>query len=1150
MLSCPNRNTKEWKALVEKLGESRAYDEYINNGYDIPDASNYETVSNKLLSDMRLWIEKKISDLGRKQVKGGAIKKGNLDRLKNAYEVAALAEKVNIFIDTAHSELVGTKNKDGKYTGYGQKMDTLISKLKKVDRKDLNSEDVQKDIATLTTYFNYATGYNILDDILSELTDAELTDIINNEHEKDSPLFKLKEAIQAREHIKKKYLTSVKPLLVDAFTPYINDAANRAVYDDLTTRIKRIDNQIEAFKKAGKYIEYKNGNEVLTKEAKKAMANRDKLENELKTKFVDRASLLKALDEVGSDISVLDFWLTPASSSGDTVLGLFAKAVKDKFEDMRMSLINFQREASEAFTKFEKATSRFRGNDEQFNKGIYEEIEVPIKKEVVNPETGEIVTSYDFVKRMAFVQKFNVTSFEKSKIKMYGEASEIDNLDARRKFIAKWYRDNTEKKSDNEINKIISELEEQVKEGIITEDELYLYISDNMSNKTINIDAKLYNHTREDIGKNLLDLYKSGSDNIYFKGDFTQPSSAKYLNKNWLDLQNNVALKEYYEFLTDKYFKAQDRLPKDKRRGYLLPSIRKTGVAKVQSSGNKLRQTWGLVKNKFTPTENDTDTKNVITDYAGNEVKVNPIWYTSDIAHDEVSLDLMSSVMMFEKMSKKFETVGELEPTAIALKATIADRKTTKTEGDKRLVDQFAKKLGIEKYILKSNKSNVEAALEAFIDMQLYGETQFEESVLGVRVDKAINTMMGAISFSTIGGDALKSVANSLQANIQIAIESTAKQFFKPASLAKAKSRFVALSPELLKDFGKINPTSKLGNLMMHFDAMQGEFVDRFGHGVTASTAGRLISTDAWFMGMKIGEYEVQATTMLAMLEETKVTKTTEDANGKKTTITISLYDALEQDSSGKIVVKEGVNFSDSDRKDVVNKLHAINKRMHGIYNSFDQSPLQRHSVGRLILMFRKFVAPGYKKRFKTYSVDQELGLPTEGTYRTFFRTLAQQHMELLKFLAHKENDLTDTEKANIRRTLTEMGAIFTVSMLAIILGGDADDPNRYKKMSYAQKWTVYQLYRQRSELFFFLNPQDALKIIKNPSAAQTKIEQTIRFVDLALFTWDPDKLTYKRKTGPWSKGDSKTKAAALRLLGFNGNNIYVEEAIKNLNLQ
>jgi len=201
-------------------------------------------------------------------------------------------------------------------------------------------------------------------------------------------------------------------------------------------------------------------------------------------------------------------------------------------------------------------------------------------------------------------------------------------------------------------------------------------------------------------------------------------------------------------------------------------------------------------------------------------------------------------------------------------------------------------------------------------------------------------------------------------------------------------------------------------------------------------------------------------------------------------------------------------------------------------------------------MMYRKFVPPGYKKRFKSYGIDQELGLATEGTYRTFFNTLITQHQDLLKFMFLKENELSDLQKANIKRTLTEMAAILSISILAMMLGGSPDDPQRYKKMSYAQKFLVYQLYRQKSELLFYINPIEAFKIIKNPSAAQTKFEQAGKFIDLLFLTWDPHKLIYHRKSGPWVKGDSKTKAAGLKILGYTGNNLYIEEAIKNLNLK
>ena len=80
-----------------------------------------------------------------------------------------------------------------------------------------------------------------------------------------------------------------------------------------------------------------------------------------------------------------------------------------------------------------------------------------------------------------------------------------------------------------------------------------------------------------------------------------------------------------------------------------------------------------------------------------------------------------------------------------------------------------------------------------------------------------------------------------------------------------------------------------------------------------------------------------------------KIAKT--DSNGQ-----------VETDENGEIIY---VPFSESYRQDIQARLHGINKYLNGVYNDFDKGTMQKYSVGRLALMYRKHVVPGYKRRFK-----------------------------------------------------------------------------------------------------------------------------------------------------------------------------------------
>src|SRR5690606_28809028 len=84
----------------------------------------------------------------------------------------------------------------------------------------------------------------------------------------------------------------------------------------------------------------------------------------------------------------------------------------------------------------------------------------------------------------------------------------------------------------------------------------------------------------------------------------------------------------------------------------------------------------------------------------------------------------------------------------------------------------------------------------------------------------------------------------------------------------------------------------------------------------------------------------------------------------------------------------------------------------------------QRGYIGRLLIMFRKFAPPGIAKRYKKIGVNRQTGTVDEGFYRTFFNALLRQRSDLVNYLFSRENSLTDLQKANIKRMITEMSLI------------------------------------------------------------------------------------------------------------------------------
>jgi hypothetical protein len=261
----------------------------------------------------------------------------------------------------------------------------------------------------------------------------------------------------------------------------------------------------------------------------------------------------------------------------------------------------------------------------------------------------------------------------------------------------------------------------------------------------------------------------------------------------------------------------------------------------------------------------------------------------------------------------------------------------------------------------------------------------------------------------------------------------------------------------------------------------------------------------------------------------------------------MSLLDAYEK--YGVEDIYDKTDFTDKKRQNLMNRLHALNKRMHGIYNDFDKATAQRYSLGKLGFMYKKYLVPAYKRRFKDLGFDEELGAQTEGYYKTFWNLYLKNLVTLKTNLIKNWADMSPFERAQTKRVIAEATLIITLTALVLALRAMVDDDDDELKKNWGYNFMLYQAIRMRSETSQYLpilGIRDAYRTVKSPSAATSTIDRAIKFTDQFLVqSWDSKKAVYQRRTGIWEKGDNKSWAYFLRLMGITGYTMSPEEAIK-----
>jgi hypothetical protein len=1159
--SCPNKNSDEWNEIFAMAGENEElamelWRDYIPPGRTVPYGQDEDLNSEKEIDEnsleyieiedtdpesfteaikkVMIWLRQKRIELSNKKLANQEQKKEALKKLEDTINKLEGAESINAFVEDAYIRAKGAaKQLDRVMRNYRNEEQTAESKKKLLD--------------DLVQINDFATGFSILDEISKVDIDKYFSNPTPNLPEsKKSPRQKLSEAIAIRDALKRDFVQNAIPLMAEVLVNVRSYKGNRSILEN----IRFYENKIESIQNSS----------VSEAKKEKDIAYETKELNKWKELLLDKDKMIELLTITSKDESFLDSWVSPLISSKDSALSLFAKLVKSSYEEARMQDIAEKDEAIEFLKTFQAETGRSFQNVANFNKGIYEEILIVKKdkdgKTVRDPQTNEVV----FDKTMAFVQKIDFNAYKKAKYEFLTQnpkpkLAEDATADEKaiysqklKEFYKKlnvWYSNNTKPKSTKEIQQIKADKYLFVKLGILTEKDYEEWL-----------DTVEYTNTRTGV--------KS------FKGILAEPS-AKYLNPAWEKLYNEEgdpisSAGRYHKKLTDLYFAGQALLPEAKRNGYMLPSIEMSDWERTARRGVVNAAKVGIT-DSFKIKSYDQEVYGV-GNLSEQSVQMLPVYYTQMMTSDDISVDLLSSVLRFNSMARRYDASNKLQSEISAFKSIIGDRKIAKLskKGDV-LLNKTAKQLGYEKEMLISNDpSRSEFHLKGFLDMVVYGESQKAEQLMGLEVSKIANTLMGIAAKTTLSLDFLKSMANNIQGNIQVLIESAGGEFFNKSNLAKANLKYWSTVNGSLADFGRLTPESWQGQLVERYDPIQGNFKDEYGRDVSVGVANKLMRSNTIFFMQHFGEHEVQVKTMFALMDATKVIdketneeitlleahekygpdlyEVTKNPNGTKSYSYKVEIDVYKPD--GTIVRK---NFEEKDRQDFMNTLHALNKRMHGVYNEFDKGVIQRHSGGRLLMMYRKHIVPGYTRRYSNIYYDDELGSSVEGIYRTFHKTLIRDLFVYRKNIIKEWSTYTPFQKSQIRKVLGEVSIIMTLLTMIgtlMLMAGDDDDEESIDK-TYLYNFINYQAKRMRSETMSYLpviGAIDIYRLVKSPSAATSTVDRSIKLLD-QIMPWNITE-EYERKEGPWEKGDSKAYAAFLRVMGYTGNNFNPAEAVKS----
>lgn len=860
---------------------------------------------------------------------------------------------------------------------------------------------------------------------------------------------------------------------------------------------------------------------------------------EVQIKYNESDETIREALETGNykDISLLSSNLNPAISVNNTIIATFAKTLKEQFEKARIKLFGLEKIAAKAFDEYASKSNSNRNDVAEFNKPFY-----------------EILDSNNDKPYYALIQKLDYNAYKKV----------MDNLYAEKKIKAKELKSKG-KYPGVSINNLTSMLvtEESKKLGYLkarnAED---TYLENPYTGEKVVLE-KGYNSIIEEYKNKLSDKsYEKWLDSQFKRNENGElipygramflPNSDKFLNSKYEELIKDESKLKYYNFLLSTYLSAQ-KLIKHNNMFFQLPGIEKISNDRLREQGVTnwtKRFVEGIID--YLPNEEE--------EY-GQEIKKRiPHYYSENIGIENTSLDLIGSILRYTAAAERYAAQSNMEQLSNSLLDIVSSKgplHSSETNLSKLKIGNS--KLG--EYFRKYKGNNTAAMLEALIDVHIYGKNRIKSEGPW---NKIVDGLMGFASFTQIGGNPVLAVANSMAAHISSSIDAYANEYFSPKTWMWSKLEYRKNEVEFWKDMVGTTKRSKLGQLTELYDALQGEYFDHYGRKMSQGAVKKMWGSKAWFAGMHKGEHAAQTKVMMSVLKDTKITT----SNGSE----ISLYDAYDLDENGNLVIKSGIN-TDLLNMQAMNKIHALNKRFNGVYNSFDKPLIERHNLGRLIMMYRKFIAPNVRRRFKGWGFDYELNDEYEGYYRTFFRTLLKEKDELLNLITKKEHNLTKHEVANIKRTTTEITYMLLMSSLIALLSAgldDLDDDDEPTGIELAMKYSIYWLMRASSELSFYnfglgsintallpLNPGGTLRSFRTPSPIYSTLEKSFNALrHTGALIGNPSEAYYKNSSdyntifgNLGEKGDPKAVVSWMKLMGLNGYLMNIDNAIKILEI-
>ena len=570
----------------------------------------------------------------------------------------------------------------------------------------------------------------------------------------------------------------------------------------------------------------------------------------------------------------------------------------------------------------------------------------------------------------------------------------------------------------------------------------------------------------------------------------------KYTNQNYLTIQKEKSLRDFYNFHKELTKQLKEVLPTTVKEDFIA-NLRVDLYDQIKR-GDKtvLKGLAGTFKNLIQVKEVRLGDFQAMEELKADMLDARK--YQAKLSPEEKSRDLGQNLLAFAQFVNSYEELSDTLPKVRVLQSHLNETKNfIKSTGPGDRID--------------GKDTNLAALVEDTIKMQLLGQMkeegvkiELEDSIdengdpikRYVSVSQIGDLMLKFNSLLRIGLNPMNAISNLSFGEVSNFIEASGGRFYTIKDMNNATAIFLKQTN---------NPDSVINRILEIVNPLQE--IEDYENIESIKTKGQLSSDkiqDIMYTPQKMGEKFIQSRPMIAMmLKQGLLTKE-------------------------GVLTKEGEEFL-KDKEKVARfstKVKGLNEKRHGRYSQRSAAALQQQLWFRVASQFKKWMSAAYEDRFESKYTDNDIGEDFEGRYITFKNTVLKEIRKgniknaftnmfvplfnSKKLLKENGGNLTELEVYNMRRNLTEAIILMSTVLIFNLLKGGDDDKERRKKP--AVKFALEQLNRLAGDLELFYNPKAFNKTFLGAAIPLEKtINDIIKIgVDIPMLLFsDSDKLYY-----------------------------------------